>query len=404
MDSLLLPRRRSAAWGRRLAASLALGTVLLASPVAKADFYDEAFARASARERDGDLAGAAGELELLLALGLYPQDYDLPLRLGAIHLRRGHLADAERAYRLALSRSPDGIEAMAGLALTFSRTNRCDEASTLFARVQASAPEYAASLQAISGCVGTKALWVTPALSIDTLFYRGSSAKSAAVGGTVGLDLAHRTGFHGGGTYRYLEFLGTSTGPLATWAQHEGHFRTGYSVPRFGLGLRYAVVHDGSELMGTSHHGGVDVRYSPLGDLRLSASVSAYSDLTVLRAEPSWRIPVAWGLSLRPALGVQWARPTAYVSGSVTALFHHEPIDLWFGGKGGPERRPAYMMVNAIYNIREEVEFGIFAGGSVNGSAEFRIHARYSMDRLKSTTNDSTQDVHAVSMAISKTF
>lgn len=62
------------------------------------------------------------------------------------------------------------------------------------------------------------------------------------------------------------------------------------------------------------------------------------------------------------------------------------------------------MMVNAIYNIREEVEFGIFAGGSVNGSAEFRIHARYSMDRLKSTTNDSTQDVHAVSMAISKTF
>lgn len=404
MDSPLLSCRRSAAWGRRLVAPFALGTVFLASPTAKADVYDDAVARAAARERSGDLAGAAGELELILAFGLYPQDYELPLRLGAIHLRRGQLADAERAYRFALSRSPNGIEAMAGLGLTLARTNRCDEASSLFARVQASAPEYAASMQAISGCVGVKALWVTPALSIDTLFYRRSRAKSAAVGGTVGLDLAHRAGFHGGGTYRYLEFLGTSTGPLAAWAQHEGHFRAGYSVPRFGLGLRYAVVHDGSGLMGTSHHGGVDLRYSPFGDLGLSASASAYSDLAVLRAEPSWRIPVAWGLSLRPALGIEWAKPTTYVSGSLTALFHHEPIDLWFGGKGGPELRPAYMMVNAIYNIREEVEFGIFAGGSVNVGAAFRIHAKYSMDRLKSTTNGSTQDVHAVSMAISKTF
>jgi tetratricopeptide (TPR) repeat protein len=394
----------------------AASVVSSAAPAARADAYDDAMARAARREAAGDLDGAAGELELLLGFDLYPQDVELPSRLGALHLRRGRWLDAERAYRLALTRSPKAVDPLAGLAVAVARQGRCDESSLLFARVLGAAPDHPVRAEASAPCVPPQSLWVTPGLSVDGLFYRAGTRR-AAVGGSARVDVEHASGLFAGGTYRFLEFFGRSTSTLSAWSQNEGHFRLGWASPRFGAALRYAVVADGSQAIGDSHHGGLDLRWSPFGDVALASSVSVYDDLTVLRFEPSWRIPIAWGLSIRPAMSVQWTKPYTYIGASATAHFERGPVQVWAGGKGGPEMRPAYMTLDAIYNLKEEIEFGFWAGGSVNAGKGVRIHLRYSMDRLegaatsRSTTRangaartGSTQDVHALSLAVSKTF
>jgi hypothetical protein len=313
--------------------ALACALTALGPRPARADDYDDAMARVDARERAGDLDGAAGELEFVLGLGLYPQDYAVPLRLGAIHLRRGKWADAERAYRLALSRSPGAIDAGAGLAVSLARQGRCDEASLLFSQVLAAAPDHPVRAEATAPCQEPKRLWVTSALGADALAYRGGDRK-AAFGGTARVDVEHASGFFGGGTYRLLEFLGRPKSALSAWAQNEGHLRVGWASKPFGVALRYAVLGDGSDYVGTSHHGGIDLRWSPWGDIGLASSVSSYSDLTVLRFEPSWKIPIAWGLSLRPAMSIQWTQPYTYVGASGTAWFERGPVALWAGAKG----------------------------------------------------------------------
>ncbi len=387
----------------RTVVAIAIAGALLWPRAARADAYDEALGRAADRERAGDLDGAAGELELLIGFDLYPQDYELPLRAGWIHLRRQRWTDAERAYRLALMRSPNGIDAAAGLAVAVARQGRCDEAAVLFSRVLTVAPDHPVRAEAAAPCARPKTLWVTPGLSVDGLFYRGGTRR-AAVGGTASLDVAHRTGLFAGGTYRFKEFFGRGSSPVSAWSQNEGHFRIGWAAPRFGAALRYAVQDDGSGYVGTSHHGGLDLRWSPYGDVTFASAVSAYDDLTVLRFEPAWRIPIAGGFSLRPAMAVQWTKPYTYVNASATAAFERGPVEVWAGGKGGPEMRPAYMTLDTVYNLREQISFGFWAGGSVNAGNDLRIHLRYSMDRLGSTAGNSTQDVHSVSMALSKTF
>ena len=394
---------RLASSRRGLLVALALTTAALWPRPARADAYDDAMARSLARERAGDLDGAAGEMELLLGLDLYPQDYQVPRRAGDLHLARQAWLDAERAYRLALTRSPTGLDAAAGLAVAVARQGRCDEARVLFSQVLAVAPNHPIRVEASAPCARPQSVWVTPALSVDAMFYRGGTRK-LAIGGSARVDLEHQSGFFGGGTYRFLEFLGRRNGPLSAWAQNEGHFRLGWGDKRFGAALRYAVQTDGSGYVGTGHHGGIDLRWSPWGDVGLASSVSVYDDLTVLRFEPSWKIPLAWGFSIRPGMSVQWTKPYTYIGASGTAYFERGPVELWAGGKGGPEMRPAYMALDALYNLKEQINFGFWAGGSVNAGKDFRIHLRYSMDRLGNTTGNATQDVHAVSLALSKTF
>jgi hypothetical protein len=103
-------------------------------------------------------------------------------------------------------------------------------------------------------------------------------------------------------------------------------------------------------------------------------------------------------------MSIQWTQPYTYVGASGTAWFERGPVALWAGAKGGPEMRPAYMTVDAIYNLKNQIDFGLWAGGSVNVGGDLRIQLRYSMDRLEGTSSGSTEDVHAFSLAVSKTF
>lgn len=390
-------------YAQTLSIGLALSLALLtaARPAAAEDPYDDAFARAAALEQAGRLDEAARALELVEPL--YPQDFALPLSIAWAHLRAGRLERAEHFYRVARERSPSAVEARLGLASALERQGRCDDARPLYEGLVAERRDMPEAGAGLARCAPVPSWRVTTALSFTGVYTPDHAVKSLSGGGALGATFAHRSGFFFGGLYRYSRFATTATSGVDAWGQHEAFGSLGYSNKLGGIALHYAFVNDGSGILGDSHHLGISARFSPFGDLELRASASLYDDLKVFRAEPSWRIPIALGLSIRPALGIQYAGSEALVTGMGTLSFDQPRFSLWAGGKYGDEVRPVYLGAPAIYNLTEKIAYGAWAGASVNVTDDVRIHVSYAMDRLKPSSGTAT-DAHALTLGIAVAF
>ena len=179
---------------------------------------------------------------------------------------------------------------------------------------------------------------------------------------TPGLSFAHESGFFFEGTYRYTRFEPAAGAGIGPWDQHEAYATLGFSRPLAGVALHYAFVHDGSGALGASHHVGFTARVSPFGDVELRGSASFYDDMTVLRAEPSWRIPIAGGFSVRPGAAVAWASGAVRGTAMLTLSLDRSLGSLWAGGKYGVETRPVYFAVPVVYDIPESIAYGAWAG------------------------------------------
>ena len=370
------------------ALGLAAALLCLLTPhLARADGldpYEEAFARATALERSGRLIEAARALESVAPL--YPQDYALALQLAWTYFRAGIWAEAERHYRTALDLGQGAPDPRLGLALSLEKQGRCDEARG-YLRPLAADPVAA---EALSRCKETPALTGYASLSFTGQRYPDHPYKSFAAGGTASAGISHRSGLFLGATYRYGHFSPPSTSTSSAWDQHEGFVDLGYARKLFGLGFTYGVVSDGSGAFGTSKHFGLSGRVSPFGDIVVNASASLYADLTVLRVEPSWKIPLAHGLSVTPGAAIQRAGSETLATGLATLTLERPSFGLFVGGKYGDEVRPAYLDLPVVYDIGERAKYGVWAGGNVNVGGGFRIHLSYAMDRLEGAATSST--------------
>jgi hypothetical protein len=386
-----------------LAASLALfAPLVFASPARAADAYDDAFDTAAALAGSGQLDTAAAILEA--ALPWYPQDYALPLQIAWLHRRAGRPAKAARFYRIALERSPSAFDARLGLALLLVQQKRCDEARSTLQALAAERPDSAAAREGLAACTPPPSWRTTVAAALSGTVSPGHPYKSLAGGVTAGLGSAHRSGFFFDATYRYTHFAPAAAATtLSAWDQHEGYASLGYSVPAGGFGVHYAAVNDGSGVLGLSHHVGISARWSPLGDVELRASASFYPDLPVLRAEPSWRIPIAYGLSIRPGLAVADAGGTVLVNGLATLSLDQPRFGLWAGGKYGDEVRPVLFAVPVVYDVTERITYGAWAGARVNASDDVSIHVSYAMDRLEQADGTATS-AHTLSLGAAAAF
>ncbi|MFO0757960.1 MAG: hypothetical protein U0359_15800 [Byssovorax sp.] len=378
------------------AAVLTLTALLLASPALaqEADLYAQTMARAAALGQEGRLFEAARALEGIAPL--YPQDYALALALGFTYARAGRWADAERSYRDAFDLSGGSAEARLGLGLSLERQRRCPEARVILGEQAAEAPRDPEAVAALERCKERPAFKVDLDLSTTGQLYPDHPYKSLGIGGSLTGTITHESGLFLSSTYRGSHFVSPTTSTLAPWDQHEGYFTLGYNAPLFGLGLRYAVVSDGSGAFGTSHHVGATGRVSPYGDIVLDLSASLYADLTVLRSEVSWAIPITHGFSVIPAFAAQLAGGEPHTTGKATIAYAHPRFSLFAGGKYGAEVRPAYLDLPVVMDVGEEIKYGVFAGGSVNVGGGFRIHASYAMDRLEraATATDSGYSVN----------
>jgi tetratricopeptide (TPR) repeat protein len=386
---------------RPLLRAVALTVTSLFAAPAFADEYDDALAAARALDAQGRPREAAAVLAE--ALPRYPQDYALPLAAGDYELRAGRFVEAERRYWTALERSPRGPEALFGLALALERQGLCAEATVAFERVLAEQPGHEEALRGLSRCAPQPAFRAALSLAGNGGYYPGAPYRRFSAGGLAAAEIGHRSGFFLGAAYRYLHFVPASGAAVSAWDQHEAYASLGYAAARFGLSLHYGFARDGSGALGDSHHLGLRARYSPFGDLELAASLSLYGDGQVYRVEPSWRIPLPFGFSVRPGVAVEVALGEVLATGLLTVSFDRGPVSLFAGGKYGDEVRPVYFQVPAIVDLTQKIAFGAWAGASVNVSDPVRIHLTYTLDRQK-LADGSALDAHALTLGIGVSF
>ena len=377
-----------------LGLATALGLVAGAAP-ARADTYTEALAFAAELAREGHLDDAARVLES--AVPLYRQEPALLLEIASIHLRAGRYGLAERFYRAALAltagQHPD---ARLGLATTLAEEGRCEEALPLFTALAEERPDIAAARAGVARCTPAPSWRITPHLSLTGAVFPDHPVKAYAGGLTPGISFAHASGFFLDATYRYTRFEPAASASIAPWDQHEAYATIGFARPLAGIALHYAFVYDGSGALGASHHVGFTGRVSPYGDIELRGSASFYDDMTVLRAEPSWRIPIAGGFSIRPGGAVEWASGEVRGTGMLTLSLDRALGSLWAGGKYGVEIRPVYFSVPVVYDIPENIAYGVWAGAALNVNPDLRIYLSYAMDRLTWSTGAS--NAHALTV------
>lgn len=377
---------------------VAAALLVNAAPALASDPYDDAFAQAAELARTGREAEGAALLERGLAY--YSQDFALPLQIAWMHFSAGRYERAEHFYRIALERSPTAAEARLGLASSLERLGRCEEALPLYEGLSGELP---AAREGATRCTPPPSWKVTPSLSLTGVTFPGHTYKSLAGSVTPGITFDHRSGFHFGATYRYGRFAPAEGAPISAWDQHEAYGTIGYQGKLAGILAHYGFVYDGSGALGASHHVGLTGRLSPYGDIEVRGSASFYDDMKVFRVEPSWRIPIAFGLSIRPGVAIQSAGGDVKVTGMGTLSLDRARFGLFAGGKYGDEVRPVYFTVPVVYNILDTIAWGAWGGGSVNVSDGVRIHLSYATDRMKQPDGTAVS-AHALTMGVAVTF
>lgn len=381
---------------RRPLGAAALVAALTASSAALADDYEAASERADEAATRGDWAAAASALAPLLST--YPQDYDVALRLGGIELRRGRPADAARAYRSAIARSPLAAGGHRGLAVALDAEGRCEEAAralgtanalSLLPEAEASAllrcsapPPFAAAAPppiALAPITRT-----TIGVAAQAFAFPSHPTKQWAKGLALSADVA-RGAYEVGATGRVEWITPQAVAGLSSFRQEEGYVRAGVGNERLGVSVLGAIVHDGSGVMGTSKHVGAVGRLSGTTHLFLSGAASFYPDGTVLRLSPEWRVPLDERTALTPAFAVQRALGETLFSGSLTLSHTWQRGTLYAGGKIGTEVRPAYLAASVVYDVPERILWGGWAGVLVKATSNVSIKAAYSLDRTEGT-------------------
>lgn len=366
---------------------------------AAADAYDDALTRAHAAEARGDLAGAIDALTP--ALAAFPQDYEIAVEIASLEARRGHVDEAARMYRLAIARSPRGAPARLGLVAMLAAAGRCDDVD---AEVRAAGALL--SPAAVPACVRSPMRTpVAIGLSFNQLFFPSHPYKSAASGATASVDVPIGA-WSVGATGRHLSLSSRDETVMPAFTQQEGYARVGVGNATFGASLLFGVVRDGSGKLGTSEHVGTVLRWSPAGDLMLAATVSAYSDDTIVRVSPSYRLGLGSGFSLTPAVAMQRAEGATWWNGSLTLSYDGAKGGFFVGGKYGEEVRPAYLADSVVYDMPEHVTWGLWAGGRVRLGESLALRVAYSLDHLEgsSGTTPVSSNLHALTVGPVITF
>lgn len=403
---------------------LLLWAWLLCGQAQAADPYTMALQRAVKLE--GEQRPAAAAAALLKVEAQYRQDYALQLRLGWLLFEAGDYVRAQRHYRRALNLSPGSKDARLGLGWTLLRRGQQEEAREAFNAVLRRWPEDASALEGQGLCEQTSAIAASPRVAFTGHAYQDHPTKAGALGMSASLPM--RILSHGflSATFRYSRFW-LNEGVILdgqandSFEQYEGYFSAGVVFPLLGLVGHYAYLHDGSGTLGSAQLAGLTARFSPLGDIYLAASVGLYSDMTVYRVAPAWRIPLGGGFSLIPSLALQVATSTdqeshyqlqetteILPSGSLTLSYSGERLDLWLGGKYGAEVRPAYLDLAAVYNSTDRLAYGAWAGARVKLGQGWSLAAGYELVRLEqldATYGTTTQsNLHLINLGASWSF
>jgi len=350
----------------------ALGCTLIVALLASepaAGASGDPWSRAAALETAGQPAAAAAALEALVPD--YPQDYALFVRLGWLHFEAGAWAAAERRYGDALGLNPESWDARLGLAWTLQRAGRRAQAADRFERLHAERPDDSSAAEGRE-LTRSRRTWVANG-------YAGAhdygSHSEVSSGWSVGADASvlAETWALGGG-YRFSSYTYDPARGEGDWAadqtsssvQHMLHARASWGLEAFGGGLWTALLIDDVDTLDDARVGGLSLRWSPWGDLRLDGIGGWFDPRTIYAARLSWRLPVTSWLDVTPIGEVQSDDGTTRVSGGARLALHGRHGALWVDGRLGQTRNPVDPDAPAIWSISGLVGPRGAVGGRLN--------------------------------------
>lgn len=399
---------------RSVSISLAMiGLCALGQP-AWADQYSDAQQLATERESQGKLDDAAEILEEIAPQ--YAQDLDLTLRMAWLRFRSTSYRRALSHYRQAERISPESSDARLGIGWTLQRLGRCDDARPYFEAIIAQNPDHSVAKDGLAACPNPKTVSVSTGALLTGMAYSGHYMRTAGVAVSPRFELSILGKWKIGAAYRYSEFFlkvapllsnGSYAWNVSSINQHEAYAHAGYSSSTFGLIGRYAFTQDSRGSSSAGHHIGASLRVSYIGDAQLHVTNSIYSDLLLVRAAPSWRLPIGKGFSVQLGGVGQWASGSLLGSGVLELSFVRGRINLYAGGSYGEQLRPAQLEIQVITNMQERIAASAWGGLSVQLPHDFNLLVDYRYDRLRRLTDvrlSSESNAHYFTLGLSKAF
>ncbi len=417
---------------RRAAFRLAMGLCVGLFPqVAVADQYLDASRAATEQESAGRLDAAAEILEAIAPQ--YPQDLDLALRMAWLRFRAESYRRAFRHYEDALRISPLSVDGHLGIGWTLQRLGRCDDARAHFLALMTQNPSHAGAKEGLLACPEPAGFGVNTSALLTGMAYSGHYQRQGGIAVSPRLELVIDSKWLIGAAYRYSDFFLQTTEQVTTpgqpprpgqppippmtktvtssssFEQHEAYLHVGYSGSLLGLTARYAFLIDSRGLSAASHHVGVSFRLSPLGlgDAQVHLATSLYSDLTIVRVAPSWRLPIARGFSAQLGGVLQWASGSLLGNGFAELSYVRGRVHAYAGGGYGEQIRPAQLEISVITNMYERVAASAWAGVNLRLPRDFRLLFDYRYDRLSQlvgVSQSTASNAHYFTLGVSKAF
>jgi len=400
---------RQAAW----LTAVVLGVSAMVQ-TARADEYSDANQLATERESAGKLDEAAEALETIAPQ--YPQDVELALRIAWLRFRATSYRKALRHYRDAQRLSPESVDAQLGIGWSLQRLGFCDDARPYFSALVAQNPNLGVAKDGLAACPVPPTLRLTTGALFTGMAYSSHYMRNAGVGVSPRLELAIHGNWLIGATYRYSDFFlkpspllanGTKAWSSTRFSQHEGYVHLGYSSSKLGILGRYAFLADSRGLTSASHHVGAGLRVSVLGDAQLQVATSIYSDMTIVRAAPSWRLPVGKGFSVLLGGVGQWASGSLLGNGLLELSFVRGRWNVYAGGSYGEQLRPAQLEIMVITNMSERIAASAWGGIAVRLPYDFGLLIDYRYDRLRKLPDvklSTESNANYITIGLSKAF
>ena len=406
--------RTSVATSRLLLAVILVAFGFAASAAAR-DEYQERFTQAAAHEAEGRYDEAIAELAPLKRK--HPDDYALSLQLAWLHYQAGDYENAALDYRRASEISRGSEEARLGLAWSLLQLGSAEEAATIFRSILEQTPDLENAQRGLELAEEHVRIGGRPVFSARADFawvaFQDHPERNSAWSMTSGFGGVTSDVVAWDLTYRFVRFEGKETsGELddaqdTNWNQHEIYALLGYTRPLYGVHGHFAYVKDESELGDDLFAMGLSGRISRLGRLWVETSLSFYPDDRIFRLSPSWRLPIGGALYLEPGGGLQVTEDGEVLgNGTLELGAESEWGSLRFGGKWGRERRPLYLHLPAVLNLRDDVRWGLWAGASIRFRRTGEVRLTYELNRLDLLSSSAAAEasMHVISASVRGIF
>jgi len=347
------------------------------------DYY-EAFERA-----DKALASGAHDQAMRAirtALGKYPGDYALTLKLAWVQFLAEHYAEAERSYRTASDLSDGSLDARVGLGWSLIEQDRCDEGVRTLRGVLAEESDENAD-HGLFVCADRERLHGSIWGALGGSLYQAHPWLARSGAASVAFNLRPPASFEFGGAYRIARLAATDM-RIPGFTQHEAYLQAGYTGKHLDLGALGGWVWGGDEVVGGSRHAGASLRlkriHEHLNEVLVEAYASFYRDLWVIGLAPSATL-LFWPLSITAGISAQQFEAETLVAAALSSSLTLGSVSVWAGGKYGPEYRAAYLGQFAVFNAQERSLWSILAGMRLHTSAQTNLFVSYALVRLESS-------------------